>query len=1151
MIKEIRNKVAMYCSSLDAVTPLRMSSMVIAELLPFKGLSSDPDAGKFQELVAIVKAIKIKATKHHYSKNGLIDFIETEFLAGKTIADLHDIIGDIHICRFPESEELPMSFSFKSQNVPRLRADYGDEEYVPKEKNISERKSPTAEQRPKSVPVATSPAPTRSSINASANIALTRLRTYYVSIRKSDLRYFWQWRLSKEEYIKLKSLLADIDFTTYPREMTRACAPQIALFIAEWYKREYDGNSSSDWMNEIGLPNVPSQLIWEYSGIDNSLLFYKEDTNMHEWLYSIYVLGGFPIKYTMRAGKFDFMFDEIWGEDRDMNTISDEQISEITSKFDSNQTLRFSLTSGSLHDYYRYLRIQENMPIAESDKNDDPFKPFIKKLLEGKDNFFNNYIRAEWVLYIDPESNVADSDIRISFGRKKDKCYIPAECLSHWNIPLSGDVPEFWIEVVAELPKHNKETAKEATSDSENNTQRTRIRFSKTGPGSHPYVGWTRENTIELTAPYCEETEVHVNLVIGDKSYSICKPFRPEGCAQFYKTRNPYEWSSRTDNGVRTAVLYNPVLFRSGTKETVSRTIQFGEDGNEFEWMPLTDKIILTDSDGKEVTFIPRNSILSLSFKPLTDTIRYSNFRNIHFIQKIDGEEQDTELPLLREKEFSINFTPFGSDKPEKIPLSKCEIRFKQRGDSGYSIWNAKTFPKQGVTSLLVTYPDKHVSVTSVVYYLPAKVPVLRNVETREIVFDQSLKDVQYPLSASGGHAPVSRNDEGKYVFKDDLKIGYEPSSDTIPFILGNDGDEYAKLEVYRSSRCKELYLKGDSKPLKRYGEENSLIRIPYILRHNFRVRAIDKTGVKNTTCGENVWMDFSNNSPVKDAANGFNYYMFNPTGHHERDIIQLETGQEQYKFFYWDMNPRTDAVPVSFSFDKDTKTIHLDTSLLKENESGFIFQSVRGLSPRHYFSPIKGEKFNPPHYSNRIKCFEIAAFHSIPFRTFICLQKAVSFNDSLMNFIQQFMESKDWNPSLNDCKNLHRFANEFLFEWILLPKGKFWRKITNNHPKRIDAVNRLFRSSPFIKEKERDYVERILHIYWESPSSSLIFRRTNSIHNIVLQCIRGESKDFSLIGSNIDHDESIKFLHSIYEDREFLENIYRIMTEIKNNRIS
>ena len=111
MIKDIRNKVAMYCSSLDAVTPSRLTSMIIAELLTLKGLSSDSDSGNFQTLISIVKTIKTKAAKHDYSKNALLNLIEAEILAGKTVSDLHDILGDFHICRFPESEELPMSFS--------------------------------------------------------------------------------------------------------------------------------------------------------------------------------------------------------------------------------------------------------------------------------------------------------------------------------------------------------------------------------------------------------------------------------------------------------------------------------------------------------------------------------------------------------------------------------------------------------------------------------------------------------------------------------------------------------------------------------------------------------------------------------------------------------------------------------------------------------------------------------------------------------------------------------------------------------------------------------------------------------------------------------------------------------------------------------
>ena len=57
----------------------------------------------------------------------------------------------------------------------------------------------------------------------------------------------------------------------------------------------------------------------------------------------------------------------------DQDTISEEQLFKLTQGFDGNQVVKNSLISGSLHEYYRYLRIQETMPIAESDMDKEPF----------------------------------------------------------------------------------------------------------------------------------------------------------------------------------------------------------------------------------------------------------------------------------------------------------------------------------------------------------------------------------------------------------------------------------------------------------------------------------------------------------------------------------------------------------------------------------------------------------------------------------------------------------------------------------------------------------------------------------------------------------------------------------------------------------
>ena len=57
----------------------------------------------------------------------------------------------------------------------------------------------------------------------------------------------------------------------------------------------------------------------------------------------------------------------------DQDTISEEQLFKLTQGFEGNQVVKNSLISGSLHEYYRYLRIQETMPIAESDMDKEPF----------------------------------------------------------------------------------------------------------------------------------------------------------------------------------------------------------------------------------------------------------------------------------------------------------------------------------------------------------------------------------------------------------------------------------------------------------------------------------------------------------------------------------------------------------------------------------------------------------------------------------------------------------------------------------------------------------------------------------------------------------------------------------------------------------
>lgn len=1155
-IKIKRNQVAFNCSTMGDVSPVDYAAMVIVELFPaLRTLKKDEDASVFPELISILDGVTVANKKHNYSKEALLSLVKEEFLNGKSVWDLLDIIGNNSFCFFPAEEGIPMHFTTVSQNPPPLRRDYGEESYKPKARpsDISEPivDKPVKSERIRIDRPVTDTMPAKKDITSIPEIIA--LKKKYYELERPSEKYYWQWRVSTEEYNEFKTLLHNVDFSERTTEKVRCCAHQLAFYAAEWYKREYDGNESENCFVELGIASSHNSEIWEIA-FPNTTAYKTEETDRNLWLYSMYVLGGFPIKYTLRSNRFSSLFDEIWGEDQNQDVISDEQLDEITQGFAGNQVVKNSLISGSLHDYYRYLRKETTMPIAISDMDKEPFISFIHNLQEGKKKYYEQYLKPTWLLFIDSHDYLIDGDVQVTFGRKDDKCYIPIECLSYWNIPGARTLDEFEIEVSDTVTGEKKS-----------------IRFSKTGPDDYPFVGWSRINRITLPISIDEESSIEVNLKTKTDSYKIGNTFSFGDSRQFYKTKTPYEWSSRTDNSAHTAVLFNPSKLSLCDASFHPEEKCFQDGGRAWDWLILTEEISLKDESGNITKYAPRNSSLEIVFKQIQNTIKYVNFRDVVYHQFIDGEHLQTPVTLLKDKGFSIRYTPFGSDRPESIPLSNCSIYYKRTGDNRFIPWSDATQPEQGVLQFRVVYNEKGVSSTRLVYYLPQTAPVSRITQENLILFGQNLENVYAP--SSDGYIPVLRDEEGHCRYYDDIESGFSPQSDTIPFLIGKPDEEYVIINVYRSAECKELYLKGNPEPIKRYNQGNGIVDIPLILRHNFEVRTINNSGVFRVKCGENVYVRFDltdNYNYSIDEENGFRYYsvMNHRTIVNNEDSFAtfvLETSPEQYRFYYWSMNAGEDPILLEqIGYNPETKHLKIDISPLRKNNRGIVFQSLKGVTPRHYFSPLYGTQRDSQYGRQKliVQCFDVAAEHCIPFVIFPSFKDIFSRSDTpfyLAKFWVELMSSRDWKPTSRDYTSLHRFAYEFLFDWIMLPKviwsnrTREWRKLLlgekDDTYKNMASVAfkeimlRLFRTSPYVQKDDKGYLEKVIERYWSfKPNDGWIFQRSQKPENILAQCIRGNKGDYSCFDK--DYDKRLAQLKKIHESKDLYEGLYLLMSK-------
>jgi hypothetical protein len=227
---------------------------------------------------------------------------------------------------------------------------------------------------------------------------------------------------------------------------------------------------------------------------------------------------------------------------------------------------------------------------------------------------------------------------------------------------------------------------------------------------------------------------------------------------------------------------------------------------------------------------------------------------------------------------------------------------------------------------------------------------------------------------------------------------------------------------------------------------------------------------------------------------------------------------------------------------------------MLEANENGIVFQSIKGnLRPRHYFKPIYGKKYNRGYRMDDVKCFDIASEHKIPYQTFNCLTKLFDDNIqyNLKVFLMKVINSREWHLSYEDCSSLHRFAEEYGFDWIMMSRSNIFgamrkdmndRSLGRNSIIARNAINTLFRTNPYIHKNDKDFAERLLRIYWELPNfGEWDFRRSERLDNKLAQSIRNKDHhDYSILKfSSLDkrNCELTEFHKSkrLYEDTYFL----------------
>ncbi len=935
---------------------------------------------------------------------------------------------------------------------------------------------------------------------------------------KECMPYVWKLQIPYRLYCELKEALQSVFKVAKQSTLLNNHCEKIFVYVAEWFKWEYQLGSQSNAFSDLGVKNISGK-VWESLNKWQNFRYSGETNDIH--LYSIYALGGFPLLAILKSDRIDNLFECLLHED-DIDVLTESLLKVIPGLSDA---FRQSLADGELGSWSKYIQALSDSPellYADCDKDANEYvMHFYERLENGRRESVSKAIKTYWIFYTSSDSEDVTGDVVVKIGKDNSDGCVSAEIIKSEEQQLY-----IGIECQNEIVNYRK--------------------YSKTSDNKR-FVGWgTTSNRIR---GYIEDLS---------KPIAICKykvdqlqPASGELIAQLNDLGSKYIEVYATDDGSGWTTLRDfsrkdvkAVLFPSDAYDMVGNTtkIQYKTIGGKaWSLCEIEEFVQLKDKNGKIYNLYQEGEItVTLSSK--TDTIKYYDSSKSLVKCFINGQEHF--LPLMVGKPSGrcvIVHSKQNNEIPK--PLRLIDITREEGAKVEYTQNHSRkdfleTLPNLGIITLDINkykYNKRYI-------YLPIDA-IKRDLSSGSIVFGSlsEVTKIEY-ISADGTTELLDSN------VYNDINIAQLNTDDVIEdailFRIYFSDEDYVELEIYRPINCRELKL--GNQLIKRYNDNyiqsKERIKLPYVLRDKFGLKVFDEDGVKTIANFKDFRWFISDDTVHR--CDEFDVYLYIDRQAKNEPIGVFDIGAkgvEQYKFYYWSVETNTRPMAIEASYDYDRELLVIPIECLN-NGKGLIFQSLDSCCPRHYLRAICGGKIARIVTDELIhKCYEVAVQHKVPFSQFHPIREAVKDIDKLRELYKRVMNRNSNRKTL--YADLHRFANEFGFEWALLPH-RFWRK------KSIDkeqAVLFMQNSSFVHTSSDKQRFGEFLKIYLTTSNVfETIDMRGRRDMTPILQYMRGDKKIIPVPYKRPEIEEYIKVIKSLYESNEWISNLLRIF---RNNR--
>ncbi len=940
----------------------------------------------------------------------------------------------------------------------------------------------------------------------------------HIGYDETKMPYVWTLRISYKNYNGLKECLINcikslqMGYGVLLNFIRKHCI-KLFVYVAEWYKWEYNSDNPNP-LTCLGI-NGDTKTIWE--NLDRWSEFryncHGAGDRMHQ--HSIFALGGFPLKYIKegtRGDKFDAVLESILNHS-ETKTIVDK-LNDTINLSDALKQSSYDC-NGSWHKFIEEIAEDPYSLYNEEDRNNEYVEFFYNRLENGRRKNVNNAIRCGWILYTMPDSEDITGDIVILIGKEKDEGNITAEAIKSNDEDLY-----IGIECQKEILKYRR------YSKNEDNTM-----YVGWGSTSNRFRGYVEDLSQEVTLNIYQLNKIEPGKGKLLKSFNFGEDF-----IVLYATEDGYSWSNLPEyKGKNNAKV---LFFPTDRYEVIgeSPTLQKKRiNGSEWALCEVVDSIQLNERKTSKKHNIYCEGEMTVKVPLKTSIIKYFGAESSLVRCVVNDDEIYLPLMIGIPKKKPITLYPKGTnDKEVSLDFDNVCAEYTRNRERRRLTNNSSP----GIMTLCISTSTKNGVVYEYnnrkYYYLPSGC-LERNLKLYRIYFN-NIENPVYRVLPNEKVEKVGKN------YYQDNPDEYSVN-DTIRFRIYSNETEYVELDIYRPIKRRELCFNN----IFLEDELNyDRIRVPYNLRDKFSLRIFDETGVRKPTDFKNQrWFKYGHPKDAGLKCGEYDIYLYE-NDKKNGNVLKVNGNIDQYKFYYWSIEYETEPelLDVSYNASKQELTIPMDKL---DGDKGMIFQSLKACFPRHYVTPFYGNQrwdnmANKTYSDNLVlKCCNIAMEHSVPFTQFppLCNTiKNIAWLQTL--FINIMKDGKFRNKGW--LANLHRFANEFCFEWALLPKI-FWTKSMNeglDSPCRInrELVIKFLQSSNFITNLDDKYLYgRFLDQYLRHDLPK--FPR-GKIANI-LKYMRGseKKKDPQMIPVS---ENNIKTLEYIYGQEFEIKELYKII---------